>query len=212
MRKKTIKLDLNRFIKLAYGKFYDTVERVDLIELIKLDYREKIKIGVAEITMRDGCLIEDIKLPKNGQILDVFKSSGNKHVIMVKSKIPRGYHHIIKYFDMDLIWDQPSYGTKHKLVFSCTGEDEQLRKLVKYTKLIGKITSVSFQKTDYHGNKIDLTDKQSEIFGVAKEKGYYEYPRRINGTELAKELGLSKPTLIEHMRKIEKKVMMSVRV
>jgi predicted DNA binding protein len=51
-----------------------------------------------------------------------------------------------------------------------------------------------------------LSVRQREIFEHARERGYYNWPREVNATELAAELDISKPTFLEHLRKAEAKL------
>lgn len=46
----------------------------------------------------------------------------------------------------------------------------------------------------------DLTDRQMEVLEVAFASGYFDWPRRITGEELADRLGISPPTLHQHLR------------
>lgn len=48
-----------------------------------------------------------------------------------------------------------------------------------------------------------LTTRQSEILKGAIERGYYDYPRRITLTKLAKEMGMAKSSLSEALVKVE---------
>ena len=52
-----------------------------------------------------------------------------------------------------------------------------------------------------------LSEKQLNIYEVAKRKGYFEYPRRMTQCELAKYLETSASTLNIHMQKIQSKAM-----
>lgn len=52
----------------------------------------------------------------------------------------------------------------------------------------------------------DLSERQREVMELARERGYYEWPRETNASELADELGVSKTTFLEHLRKAESKV------
>jgi predicted DNA binding protein len=48
-----------------------------------------------------------------------------------------------------------------------------------------------------------LTSSQREVFELARERGYYEWPREVSTRELADELDIAKTTLLEHLRKAE---------
>ena len=52
-----------------------------------------------------------------------------------------------------------------------------------------------------------LTPAQREAFELARERGYYEWPREASTRELAGELGVSKTTLLEHLRTAESKLL-----
>ncbi|WP_408959761.1 helix-turn-helix domain-containing protein [Natrinema sp. 74] len=57
-------------------------------------------------------------------------------------------------------------------------------------------------------DRIDrLTPRQREAFELACEHDYYAWPREISTRELADELGVSKTTLLEHLRKAEAKLL-----
>ncbi|NUE01154.1 helix-turn-helix domain-containing protein [Halorubraceae archaeon YAN] len=58
-----------------------------------------------------------------------------------------------------------------------------------------------------HSSRLDLSVRQREAFIFARDRGYYEYPRRCNAETLAAEFGVSKATFIEHLRKAEEKIL-----
>ncbi|SEK90031.1 helix-turn-helix domain-containing protein [Haloferax larsenii] len=51
-----------------------------------------------------------------------------------------------------------------------------------------------------------LTPRQREAVSTAKRYGYYNWPREVSAQELADELGVSKATFLEHLRKAEAKL------
>lgn len=57
----------------------------------------------------------------------------------------------------------------------------------------------------YHGTRL-LTLKQNEILQIANKKGYYDIPRKISLSNLAKELNISPSALSETFRRIHKKI------
>lgn len=48
-----------------------------------------------------------------------------------------------------------------------------------------------------------FTKRQLEVFQLAREQGYYEYPKETTAGELADELGITTSTLHEHLHKVE---------
>jgi len=53
----------------------------------------------------------------------------------------------------------------------------------------------------------DLTPRQREIYHKARSEGYYDVPRRITLTDLAKKEKISKSTLSMALQRIHKKVL-----
>ncbi|MFC5973107.1 helix-turn-helix domain-containing protein [Halomarina salina] len=53
----------------------------------------------------------------------------------------------------------------------------------------------------------DLSQRQREVFELARREGYYTWPREVSAADLATELGVSKATLLEHLRKAEAKLL-----
>ncbi len=70
------------------------------------------------------------------------------------------------------------------------------------------ITSMSGGTGSARERRLDtLTPTQREVFEHAREAGYYEWPRGTGTRELAADLGISKTTLLEHLRKAEAKLL-----
>ncbi|MEA5386430.1 helix-turn-helix domain-containing protein [Haloarculaceae archaeon H-GB11] len=52
-----------------------------------------------------------------------------------------------------------------------------------------------------------LSNRQREVFELARSRGYYEWPREVSASDLADELDISKATLLEHLRTAESKLL-----
>lgn len=52
-----------------------------------------------------------------------------------------------------------------------------------------------------------LTNTQREVFQLARNRGYYQWPRGVSTRELADELDISKTTMLDHLRKAESKLL-----
>lgn len=88
---------------------------------------------------------------------------------------------------------------------------EEITKLVNYLKLIGgkllKLTRSKLAGISIIGIIPELTKKQRTAFELAMREGYYEYPRKIELTKLAKLMKISYSTYQAHLRKAEQSLL-----
>jgi len=52
-----------------------------------------------------------------------------------------------------------------------------------------------------------LSERQREVFELARSEEYYTWPREASASELATQVGVSKTTFLEHLRKAEAKIL-----
>lgn len=65
-----------------------------------------------------------------------------------------------------------------------------------------------FQQREIHESVLgSLTPRQHEALLLAYVNGFYDWPREITGEELAEEMGVAPPTLHEHLRSAERKLL-----
>lgn len=73
---------------------------------------------------------------------------------------------------------------------------------------VERITSTGDTGRPERERRLDsLTSTQHQVLDLARERGYYEWPRGISTRDLAAELDISKTTLLEHLRKAESKLL-----
>jgi predicted DNA binding protein len=130
----------------------------------------------------------------------------------MKAKYFKSLYSLANKFNIDIIWDTPSIFTQEKMVISVSGNEENLKKVLELFKNLGVIKKVSFVKSIYYEQTIlsCLTQKQKDILIAAKNNGYYTYPRKINSQDLSKKIGLSKPTVVQHLRKAENRIVSNI--
>jgi len=212
MRKLTIDLKVKEEFLQMIDFILDKTESIELIELIKLDFEQGVKMGIAALNMKEGYTIEDIDLPDFMEMLTVLKQEGNKYIIFAKVKFLKKFTGLAKKFNIDVIWDTPSIFQKGKMVLSVTGEEEELKKFLDAIKMLGEVQNISFKKAIFNEQNVIscLTEKQREILIAAKKNGYYSYPRKINSEQLSEKVGLSKPTVVQHLRKAEVRLISNI--
>lgn len=212
MRKVTVELSLNPKMKRAGQPIIGNIDSLNVLEVLRIDFEKGIKAFVAEIVSKEGFTIEDFKGQKNMEILNVLKSEGNRYVCIIKGYVPMEFKNLMRKFDLDLIWDTPMFISEDKVVFSAIGDQKNVKKFLDAIKLIGNIKNVSFKTAAYkeHDLLSCLTDKQRKIVIEAMKNGYYDYPKKISSEELSKRVGVSKATLLEHLRKAEGRLLRNI--
>ncbi len=75
------------------------------------------------------------------------------------------------------------------------------------SKIFNKVKILKISDDD--NKKEDLTLRQKEILDTAFILGYFQYPRKISLTDLAKHLKISKSTLSENLRSAENRIISS---
>ncbi len=208
MRKMIVELDitrLNPIIDRLKGNMLDIIESYELLELLRTDFERGIKVHVSSITIKEGHSYEEIKWPGNFQIHQLARD-GRKYILLFSSRAPnKAFKMLMNKFNLNIIPTTPTRFRDGTFTFSVIGEVEELRKTLKRLKLIGHVTDVSYHRAVYEEHNLIsvLTEKQKGLIIEAKKLGYYDYPRKIDAGKLAKKIGLSKTTVLEHLRKAE---------
>ena len=82
---------------------------------------------------------------------------------------------------------------------------EDLKRIVSDMREIG---TVSLGRLEEVGDRQgELTERQRTVVMHALRAGYYEWPREVKSEELASQLGISRATLHEHLRKAERQLL-----
>ncbi|MFC6993222.1 helix-turn-helix domain-containing protein [Haladaptatus sp. GCM10025707] len=82
---------------------------------------------------------------------------------------------------------------------------EDLRAIITEFKQIGKVTLGKV--THFNEPSARLTERQYEAVSAALEHGYFKWPREMKSEDLAAELGISRATFLEHLRKAQAKLL-----
>ena len=211
----TISITLNPFFYSMIRKFVDIdmIESAEILDILKVDLQKGYKIVLVQIRMKPGHTIKELEDSEAVNILSRVAEDKESITCLMKGNPPMHLFSkigpITEKFSANVIWDVPSRMKGRSVVLSVIGDEKDLNRIAKACKLLGSIDQISFSKAFLQG--IDmlqcLTDKQKEIIIKAKQQGYYEYPRKVSSDHLSKQIGLSKATTIEHIRKAENRLM-----
>lgn len=108
--------------------------------------------------------------------------------------------------------DWPMRETDDGLQVTFFGEDAALQQLI--ADFPDEVDVTLERAGEYQPQMGDpagqLTDRQKEILRTALAAGYYDIPRRATQRDLAAELGLSRGTIGDHLRRAEAKIIRSI--
>ena len=187
------------------------------IETITRDYRAKLRIlrskrapgrdqvlELVEVTVDKDLrrsLLRDIGSDPEVKELAIVGSSRGRVVGLIRAKglIMRR----IADSDCFLVYASNVWG--RELEWRVVGTEKSLRGLLKsLTK-----TGVKYQVVEMSQVKSrrGLTPRREWLLRTAFERGYFDYPKGTHVRALARELGVSAPTLFESLKKAQRKVL-----
>ncbi|UCC93680.1 MAG: helix-turn-helix domain-containing protein [Thermoplasmata archaeon] len=210
MRKMTLELEPYEHIREDLAYLFEDLVSFEILEMLKVDYEEGITVDLIEFHLRGTRPMEELRAIGQMEIMGILGSDGDRQVCLVRYTEPEEDRELAKRFDLDLIRTTPFIVSERRQVHSVIGNDENLRRYVDLVKeVIGTVGEMSFTKAAYQRHEIlsVLTDRQRELLVTAHKHGYYEYPKRINTEGLAERVDISRPTLVQHLRKAEGRLM-----
>jgi DNA-binding CsgD family transcriptional regulator len=70
---------------------------------------------------------------------------------------------------------------------------------------------LSLHEAEFSGSLLEqLTERQRTVLSAAYRQGYYEVPRRVTSQQVAETLHLSAATVVEHLRKAERRLLVGI--
>jgi|ECHvirMinimDraft_2_1075157.scaffolds.fasta_scaffold00048_24 predicted DNA binding protein len=176
--------------------------------------RGDVIVGVDEVRSSSSSefrsFLRDFKRnPKVMNVMDVTAVDQRKRIYRVwfmedhESMIMGVLHNFTVLWLRDLIAD----GTERVYMVLPEVEVEPLRNEL---QRIGKLIRFKTRRTELDAElftSIDLSPQERLAMSEAVKRGYYDVPRRLDLRKLASQIGVSKPTLEEYLRKAERKIL-----
>jgi predicted DNA binding protein len=104
----------------------------------------------------------------------------------------------------------PDFLDVDRMKVEMVGKENEIKKLLHYTNKWGDNSFKIFGLTsiDAKGESLlsKLTPRQRQMLLAAYALGYYDVPRRISSDDLSVHLNVDKSTIVEHLRKAERKL------
>ena len=204
MRKIILNLEPNDKYFSLCGNLFNYFEEISLIKVLNVDFVNFTELFVAKVKLNDGILSSDVEKSNFFELFEIISEiSALEYICLIKFKHNKNID-LFNLFNVDGIFDCPLIIGKYNFKVSIISSDENLKLFKNNVKKLGNILKISCNNYNFVEANIlnSLSQRQEEILFFAYSKGYFCEPRKISGKDIAKELGLSKETVNEHLRKI----------
>jgi predicted DNA binding protein len=108
----------------------------------------------------------------------------------------------------------PDFLDVDRMKVEMIGKEDEIKKLLHYANKWGdnsfKILGLTSMDTKGESLLSKLTTRQRQMLLTAYALGYYDVPRRISSDDLSRHLDVDKSTIVEHLRKAERKIIASI--
>jgi hypothetical protein len=218
MRKVILEINPSTVIKKPLKKgLQDVLSKIEWLEgtnLFNIDPEETSetvmavkKAGVFKVKLKEGFEISDLIDPKMGTIEPLDEENG-VITCFIKVRVDGVPTQLVKSINFDnMLVSLPLYLSPTKCILSFLGNSETIKAYLNLMKSFGISYKATIQTPDqFQGDLSCLTKRQKEVILAARKFGYYNYPRGISSQELAEKLGIGKSTMLEHLRKAEKRM------
>ena len=207
MRKVIIEIEPFESTKEAQRPMFTHIRSYEVLEVLKMDHVKGLYVDLIECHLKEGVSIDGLTTIGDMDILSVISSEGNKHICLVLGHESEKANDAFS--ELNLIYTAPSLISEDRIIISFISGQKDMMRFVEMVKAsIGKVVNMTFKQSTYEKKDLPsvLTDKQREIMAAAFRYGYYDLPKGIGSEQLADRLHISKPTLLEHLRKAERRI------
>lgn len=215
MRRITMEFDYQKAWKWIFGSNSEKVEVLEALRCFKCDTQGlaiicRIRLKDRKITIQD--LLMGKGLLTNIELL--YKEKDGSLVVFIEGKscVPKPPKDI-KPPNM-LMTRPPDFLDVDRMKVEMIGKEDEIKKLVHYANKWGdnSFKILGLTSIDAKGESLlsKLTSRQRQILLTGYALGYYDVPRRISSDDLSRHLNVDKSTIVEHLRKAERKLIGSI--
>lgn len=209
MRRATLEFNYQEAWKQIFGSYSDKVEVLEALRCFKCDL-EGLAI-ICRIRMKDKSMnVRD--LVGKGLLTSIevlYREKDGSAVVFIEGEScvprpPKGYR-----MPKLLMACPPDFLDVDRMKVEVVGRETDIKKLLQHAstrtntyKILG-LTSVDAKAESLLSK---LTAKQKQVLLTAFALGYYDVPRRVSSEDLSRHLNTDKSTIVEHLRKAERKL------
>ena len=213
MRKVIIEIEPYESTKQAQRQMFTHTRSYEVLEVLKMDHVKGLYVDLIECYLKENVSIDELTSIGDMDILNVIKSEGDKHTCLVLGHEKEDVINTFNGPELNLIYTAPSLISEDRIIVSfISGHNDMMRFVEMVKDHIGKVVNMTFKQSAYEKKDLlsILTDKQREILTAAYRYGYYDIPKRTSSELLSEKVNVSKPTLLEHLRKAERRILTEI--
>ena len=215
MRRITMEFDYQKAWKWIFGSNSEKVEVLEALRCFKCDTQGlaiicRIRLKDRKITIQD--LLMGKGLLTNIELL--YKEKDGSLVVFIEGRscVPKPPKDIKQ--PKMLMTRPPDFLDVDRMKVEMIGKENEIKKLVHYANKWGdnSFKILGLTSIDAKGESLlsKLTSRQRQILLTGYALGYYDVPRRISSDDLSRHLNVDKSTVVEHLRKAERKLIGSI--
>jgi DNA-binding CsgD family transcriptional regulator len=206
-----MEFDYQKAWKQIFGSNSERVEVLDALRCFKCDTqglaiicRLRLKdrnMNIQDLLMGEG-LLTNIEL--------LYKEKDDSLVVFIEGRscVPKPPKDIKQ--PKMLMARTPDFLDVDRMKVEMVGKENEIKKLLHYANKWGdnSFKILGLTSIDAKGESLlsKLTPRQRQMLLAAYALGYYDVPRRISSDDLSMHLDLDKSTVVEHLRKAERKL------
>ncbi|AIF84718.1 putative DNA binding protein [Candidatus Nitrososphaera evergladensis SR1] len=209
MRRVTLEFNYQDAWKQIFGSNYGKVEVLEALRCFRCDTQGLALI--CRIRLKDKSM--DVKdLVGNGLLTNLevlYREKDGSLVVFLEGEtvVPQSPGNL--YRPRLLMARPPEFLDVNRMKAELVGKETEIKKFLQYTNKLSstyKILGLTSVDTKAESPLSKLTLKQRQTLLMAFALGYYDVPRRISSEELSRHLNADKSTVVEHLRKAERKL------
>lgn len=186
------------------------VNLLELLHFLKFDQNEIAAIGRVSFKDADSKVEDLLDTSSHTKVQLLEPEEGGSYMILVRWRPKPG----------SLISDHVERGKGYivgpfvfrdgRLKITFLGNQKQVQEFLGRVEQHGlsyRVVSVTDAKFSPYSPLGYLTEKQINVLTLAFKLGYYDLPRKLNSDQLANQLNLANSTVVEHVRKAERRIL-----
>ena len=182
MHKKVIlELDPSLLRMMGYQDLLSKIEYIEGMDTFKIETHSASESGICKVKLKKGIKFADLEplTTPLGLIIELLGEKDGIFVCFFKAKLEGRAAELLKSINSDLIYSLPFYLSEEKVILSFFGDSENIKSFLDTLKNFGiSFKVVSLQKPSQENTLSSLTERQKEILLTAKNKGFYDTPRK----------------------------------